>query len=569
MTSSVLFRTRVLSVFIIVGALVLTVKLYQVQIVQGDEFSERADRQYARPSGGLFNRGTIFLTNKDGSLMTAAGLQTGFTLVANPSTVTDPHGLFEKLRQVVPLDRDLFLSKVGKSSDPHEEIASRLDAATADRIETLDLPQVSLYKDRWRFYPAEYLASNTIGFVGYRENSLEGRYGLERYYEDVLRRDGETLYTNFFVDLFSNVKHAVNRGPLEGDIVTSIEPTVEAFLEEKLKDIQERWDSRETGGIILNPKTGELYAMAAYPTFDPNYFSKESDPSVFRNPLVESVYEMGSIVKSLTLAAGIDAGVVTPESVYQDDGYLMLNTQRIENFDGKGRGRVSMQEVLSQSLNTGAVHVALKLGHERFREYMLKRFELGEETGIDLPNESPGLVSNLESSQDIEMATASFGQGIAITPIALVRALASLGNGGRLIQPHVVSRVNYKIGLSTTVSNDEPKPVLTVHTSEEITRMLVRVVDTALLGGTVKLPHVSVAAKTGTAQMVRPDGNGYDEGRYLHSFFGYFPAFDPRFLIFLYTVEPQGVEFASHTLTMPFHEITKFLIHYYEIPPDR
>src|SRR3989344_8068376 len=156
-----------------------------------------------------------------------------------------------------------------------------------------------------------------------------------------------------------------------------------------------------------------------------------------------------------------------------------------------------------------------------------------------------------------------------MTPIATVRALAALGNGGKLVTPHVVTEIEYESGLTKTLSYPPDRQVLKAETSEEITRMLVEVTDTALLGGTLKLPNYSIAAKTGTAQIANPSGGGYYEDKFLHSFFGYFPAYEPQFLIFLYTVEPKGVPFASQTLARPFMDIAQFLINYYEIPPDR
>jgi len=208
------------------------------------------------------------------------------------------------------------------------------------------------------------------------------------------------------------------------------------------------------------------------------------------------------------------------------------------------------------------------MGKELFSRYMQK-YGIGEETGIEIPNETRGLTDNLKSTRDVEHATASFGQGIAMTPIATVKALAALGNGGTLVSPHVVDRVEYDLGGSHKTYPDPEERVLKNETSEEITRMLVAVVDEALLGGTVALPKYSIAAKTGTAQIAKLDTGGYYEDKFLHSFFGYFPAYDPEFLVFLYTIEPKEARYASQTLTYPFIDTVKFLINYYEVPPDR
>jgi cell division protein FtsI/penicillin-binding protein 2 len=220
------------------------------------------------------------------------------------------------------------------------------------------------------------------------------------------------------------------------------------------------------------------------------------------------------------------------------------------------------------SLNTGAAFVEQRLGNERFTQYF-KNFGLGEATGIDLPGELSGHIDNLETSRDIEHITAAYGQGIAITPIEMVRALSVLANGGVLVTPHVVSSIQYTNGIVKELSYPPGRRVIRPETSETITRMLVSVVDNYLLGGTVKKPNYAIAAKTGTAQVADPATGKYSEDRFLHSFFGYLPAYQPRFIVFFFALEPHGVPFASGTFTNPFMKTADFLINYYEIAPDR
>lgn len=568
MTSSA-GRIRLLIALSLFAGAALMLRLYLVQIVHGGELREKAERQYLRQNESLFDRGSILFSSRDGTRVTAAGLKEGFTVVVHPNEITDAEPLFEALANHLPLDRAAFLAKAQKRGDPYEEVTRRVPPETAAKIAKQNLRGVALYKERWRFYPGGNLAAHALGFVGGGDDGFSGRYGLERYYEDVLARGSEPLYANFFAEIFSDMRKVVGRKEkLEGDIVTSIEPSVQGTLEDTLEEILSRYGAAQAGGIVMDPKDGSVYALALTPSFDPNEFGKEGQPSVFANGLVEGVYEMGSILKPLTLAAGLDAGVITATSTYYDSGTLTLSGKTIGNFDGKGRGRISMQEVLNQSLNTGAATVALTLGSERFRGYF-SRFGLGEETGIDLPAEAAGLVKNLESGREIELATASYGQGIALTPIQMIRALSALGNGGFLVTPHLAKAVTYRVGLSHAVGGENRVSVLKPETAEEITRMLVEVFDTALLQGTYRQPHHSIAAKTGTALIANPEEGGYYADRFLHSFFGYFPAYDPRFIIFLYLREPKGVAFASHTLTEPFMKLAKFLINYYEIPPDR
>lgn len=558
-------------VFIYCGLLaiagLLTARLYWLQIMQGQQYAQKAERQYTKPSTNIFNRGTIYFQTKDNTLISAATLKSGFTIAINPSKIGDVSATYEKLAPILLNDRGDFLTKSSNKKDVYKEIAKRVDLSKADAITALKISGVSVLKENWRLYPAGSLAAHTLGLVGYKGDEFAGRYGLERFYESTLKRDPEALFANFFAETFSNVKKTAEGDSLEGDIVTTIEPTVEDYLEKTLASTTEKYHSKKTGGIIINPTNGEIYAMGVYPTFDPNNPQVEKNVSIFSNPLVENVYEMGSIIKPLTMSAGLDVGAVTPKTTYFDQGWLTLNKATISNYDHKGRGVVSMQEVLNQSLNTGVAFVVRTMGKERFAEYMLN-FGLGEKTGIDLPNESSGLVTNLRSPRDVEYATASFGQGIAMSPMATTRALSVLANGGKLVTPHVVKKINYSVGFSKTLTFPEGKQVIKKETADTITKMLVTVVDDALAKGKVKNPHYSVAAKTGTAQISMPTG-GYYPDRYLHSFFGYFPASAPKFLVFLYTVEPQGVQYASETLTPSFIELSKFLLNYYEVPPDR
>lgn len=561
-------RIRFISIIIIVVALVMTVRLYFVQIVHGASFVSDAERQNINENTISYDRGDIYFESKDGENIPAAISRSGFTVAINPKIIKDPEEIYKNLSKVLVLDKSEFMAKAAKKDDPYEEITTQLNTETADKIKALNIYGVTMATDKWRFYPGGKLASNVIGFVGFSGDTLAGRYGLERYYEDILKKDPSKAYNNFFAEFFSNVKESLNQYPQEeGDIITSIEPSTELFLENELKSVREKWGSDEAGGIIIDPSSGEIIAMAWNPTFDLNNF-KESGVSLFSNPLVEGRYEMGSIVKSITMAIGLDTGTVTASSTYNDTGCTTLNEKKICNYDGVARGVIPMQQILNQSLNLGAAHVALSVGNAKFAEYM-RNFGVGTETGIDLPNEGIGLIKNLDSKREIEIATASYGQGVAFTPIATVRALSVLANGGMLVTPHIVKKIEYQNGLTKKITFAPSKQVIKKETSEEITRMLINVVDKALRGGNAKIPGYSVAAKTGTAQMTDEGRAGYVDGKYLHSFFGYFPAYNPRFLVFLFHTYPKGVKYASETLTDPFLNITKFLINYYQVPPDR
>ena len=572
MRKSAIIRIRIISVTIFIVGLLLIVRLYQIQVVQGSQFADQAQKQYVHTAKNVYSRGSIFFTTKDGEKVSAASITSGYILAINPTLITDAANLYTKLADYLPITKEVFLERAALPNRTYVEIAPRLSQADADILIPKKLTGVMLYRNQWRFYPGDEVSARSIGFVGQSSESKDqfhGKYGLESYYDDVLVRDNTALSVNFFAEIFSNLGNMVfdNTAGQTGDVVTTIEPTVARMLDRELQKTQDEYKSKLTGGIIMNPKTGAIYAMNVAPTFNLN---DKSDATIeqFGNPLVEGVYEMGSIIKALTMAAGIDNKTVNPETTYYDTGFLELNTFTIKNFDGKGRGTVNMQEVLNQSLNTGVSYIVKNMGKTKFRQYFTD-LKLGSETGIDLPSESHGLVDNLNSPRDVEYATASFGQGIAMTPIATARALAALGNGGKMVTPHLADRIEYEDGTVKKINYPDGAQVFTPETSETISRMLTTVVDKALKHGTVALPHHSVAAKTGTAQMANPNGGGYYDDKYLHSFFGYFPSYDPQFLVFLYTVEPQGVQYASETLTTPFIDITKFLINYYNVPPDR
>lgn len=569
MRSSFRLRVGIIAFLVLVFGILLVLRLYFVQIVHGDDYSLRADRQYTHPNLNVYDRGTIFLTDKSGTLVAGARLKSGFLVEINSQLVADPDRYYKALSAVLPLDEERFLRQVADREDPYAKIAERVSTTTGRAIESLELTGVRLFREQWRYYPGGTLAAHTLGFVGYKGDEYAGRYGLERYYDDTLARDDNNLDVNFFAELFANLRVFKNGKGQMGDVVTSIEPSVQQYLEETLKELHSTWGSRQTAGIIIHPQTGSIYALAAYPTFDVNNYGDVDTINIFSNPLVESVYEMGSIIKPITMAAGLDSGAVTAKSTYNDLGKMTLDGKTFSNFDGVGRGVVDMQEVLSQSLNTGVAHVVQTMGKERFHEY-LRKFRIGDETGIDLPAESSGIIDNLDSPRELEFAQASFGQGIALTPINTVQALSVLANGGVLVTPHIAQELKFETGLTRKLAfPGDGERVIKEASADEITRMLVTVVDEALMGGEYSRPRHSVAAKTGTAQIAIGGGGGYDENKFLHSFFGYFPAYDAKFLVFLYTVEPQGVRYASQTLTEPFNDIVSYLINYYEVPPDR
>lgn len=565
-------RVRLIAAVVFIAALLLVGRLYVIQVMEGDQFRDRAEGQYIYSSASNFDRGSILPTPKVGNAATSlATLDSGFILAVIPDELKDPNAAYTLISQYVDISSEDFYAKALKKGDPYEELAQHVDTEAGNKIHEAGIPGIRVYREKWRVYPGGTLAAHAVGFVGFADDgkTLTGRYGLERFYNDVLTKEDAGLYVNFFAELFANIKSGLfTSGDRPGaDVVTSIEPTVQAFAEHILDEYQDEWHPDDAGIIIMDPKTGALIAVAARPVFDPNHLN-EANPRAFANPLVEKVYEFGSIMKPITMASAIDAGAVTPETTYNDKGYALYDGSKINNWDFKGRGVTDMQQVLSQSLNTGVAFTVEQMGTDTFRNY-LEKFGLREETGIDLPGEAAPLTANLDSPRMIEYATASFGQGIAVTPIAMARALATLANHGLVPSPHIATKLVYPGGITKTLGWAPERRAISEETSDTITRMLVEVVDKALRGGEVKIPELTVAAKTGTAQIAKENARGYYDDRYLHSFFGYFPAYEPKFLVFLYAVAPKGAPYSSQTWTDPFMESVRFLVNYYDIPPDR
>ncbi|TSC68691.1 MAG: Uncharacterized protein G01um101466_349 [Parcubacteria group bacterium Gr01-1014_66] len=534
-------------------------RLFFLQVSRADEFGETAERQHAIFISSLPARGNIFFKDKDGSLVPAAVNRKTYALAGNPGKITAPAEAFGLLEKIMPISRDEFLPRAAGTST-YTIFQKDISKEISTEIARLEIPGVWIEENEQRVYPEGPVASQALGFVGFTDNTRVGRYGIEQQYEKLLSGVADTPKTGAkqkgaffsFADIFRSKKQDGE------DIILTLDPHIQSIAHRVVGHLMEQWHATSAGVLVLDPQTGAILAIESAPDFDPNAYNMVTDYDVFLNPFTQKVYEMGSIMKPLTMAAGLDAYAITEDTTYYDAGFVQIRDARIENYDGKGRGRQTMYDILDQSLNTGAVFVMQQLGARQFRDYM-DRFGLGSITGIDLPQEIAGNMTNLEHGGEVEYATASFGQGIAVTPIALAAALSSVANGGELVRPHMT------VSEYTSVT---PKRVLRQETSEMVSRMLSKVVDDTLAGGLVALPDYHIAAKTGTAQIPNSDDSGYSD-YYLHTFFGYAPAFDPRFLILLFLEKPVGARYASQTLAEPFRELTEFIIHYYEIPPDR
>src|SRR3989338_3452829 len=457
MRSKFVLRARLLSGVLILVAIFLGARLYFVQIVNGEEYRESAKGQYVvETDQSIIDRGNIFFTKKDGTQDGAAVMQSGWRVAISPKDIKDADEVFAAIAAETELDSERFFASAAKEADPYEEVAFRISDDAATAIRAKKSPGVILVRDQWRYYPAGELAAHALGFVGFQGDKRVGVYGLERFWEATLSRTSSGLYVNPFAEIFMNLEEALTADPVsrEGSIITTIEPSVETRLEETLEGVMETYSPKLVGGIVMDPKTGAIRAMGLRPAFDPNTYNTVENPAVFTNLLVEGIYEMGSIMKPLTMAAAIDAAAGTHTTTYMDRGCIEKSGETICNFDKKARNRVSMQEVLNQSLNLGISYAVDQMGHEVFGRY-IHAYGLGDKNGVELPNEAAGNIRAIDSGYDVDYASAGFGQGIAVSAIGMTRALASLANEGVLPNPHVVSGVRFESGITRSVEPAE------------------------------------------------------------------------------------------------------------------
>ncbi len=558
------------SIFIFITVCILSI-LFLLQVVRGDEYRSIITQNYIGGVDKTPVRGSILFKTKDGLTSSGVFSTQGFSIAVEPSRVTlSPDTLIETLQEVgIPVDEDGIRNAL-QLNRPYVPLNIRITREEREILNEKGVRGLVYEPIRWRTYPWGTLAAHILGFAGPSiDEVFKGHYGLEKYHNYRLAGD-KNKHVNSFANVLLNLREDIQEYP--ANIVTTIDPNIQLSLEKELSTIAEKWGGTKTTGIIVDPVSGKIFALASNPTYDPSAYNEIDDFSVFVNPIVEERYELGSILKPLTIAMGIDSGLLSKQFKYNDyTGSRTIDTHTIYNFDKKGRGSdIDIQSILSNSLNTGIAVIVEEIKPSTLVNYV-GELELGSETGVDLPGEISSDVRNLvQSPRLIEAVTAGYGHGIALTPIATVRALSSIANGGTLNHPHITESVNEN-GKTVRIGREEikQKRVFDERTTRYVTDLLVHVVDEALLGGTVKNERYRIAAKTGTALLVNSKEGGYYDDRVLHSFFGYFPAYDPQFLIFLLTVDPKEVRYASETLTAPFIRLTDSLINYYRIPPDR
>ncbi|MDD5071540.1 MAG: penicillin-binding protein 2 [Patescibacteria group bacterium] len=428
----------------------------------------------------------------------------------------------------------------------------------------------------YRSYPENNIGSHVLGFTSYAEEEPRGKYGLEGFFDKELfgqygsikaeRGAGKDLVI---------VNDREYKKPVDGsDLVLTINRSVQFRVCQKLNEAALRHGADGGSVIVMEPETGAVIAMCSYPDFDPNNYDKVKDISVFNNPAIFSQYEPGSVFKPITMAAALDQGKVTPETSYNDEGQVMIvgwpKPLKNSDFDTfGGHGEVNMTEVLENSLNTGAIFAMQQTGPEIFADYV-KKFGFGEKTGIELSGESLGDIRNLTASKikPIDSAVASYGQGMSVTPLQLTAAYAAIANGGILMKPYIVKEINHPDGTKEITRPEEVRRVISEKAATILGGMLVNVVEEGH-GQRAGVKGYYVAGKTGTAQVARKDGRGYETGAHIGSFAGFAPADDPQFAMLVRIDNPRDVSWAESSAAPLFGEIADFLLQYYQVPKVR
>lgn len=566
-------RLGVLSVVVVLMTAALIAKLFDLQILDHAFYAALAKDQHELIKDLQPERGRIFVKERGGDVLSGTGLyavaenQELSLVYAIPKRITDPEQTAEKLKDLVGVDKEVLQERFSKSNDLYEPVAHFIDEDTKKKIDALALPGIAFLREPQRFYPEGEPTSQITGFVGNVNDERIGQYGIEQAFEELLKGQrgyisGERAAGGQLIGVGdTNIVEAQHGA----DVVLTLDRTVQYTACNTLKKTVEEFNAKKGTIIIMNPKTGEILAMCNAPMFDPNHYGDAEDIAVYSNDAVSDAYESGSVFKPIVMAMALNDGKVTPETVHVDTGSVTIGKYTIHNFNDRSYGAQTMTQVLENSVNTGAIEAARYVGVDRFEQYV-KDFGFGEKTDIRLPNEHNGDISSLALDKEIYMATASYGQGITVTPIQLITAYAAIANGGKLMRPYIVDEVVKSEGVRVKTEPQVVRQVMSPQTAKTLTAMLVSVVK----NGHAKRAAVTgyhIAGKTGTAQVPKTNGAGYDEEKHKDTFVGMFPATDPQ-IVMLIKIDLPSTSAAASTTTPAFHDLADFLVEYYQIPPD-
>ncbi len=533
-------RLRVIFILLGVALVFITGRLIQLTLVQGAELSELAKHQQVTriPLVGL--RGTIYDRN---GISLAIDHESPTAYLA-PKEIRPEER--ERVAEELAVILGLPLTNVRRLLERDSNFAwlSRcVDDESAERLREASLPGVYVKDEPSRLYPLGRTAAHVLGFVGVDHQGLEG---LEFAYEDLLSgKEGWTLKVR---DAFGRPLYpveGVQQPPERGrDLRLTIDARFQHIVDRELAHAVERSNARRGMAVMMDPRTGEVLALSNYPLYDPNRFG-DYPAWVLRNRTVTDIYEPGSTFKVFTLAAALEEGVVTPDTVFDTPPETLVTGWRIKDSLPHDH-RLTAAQIIERSSNVGILQIGLKLGRQKLRKY-LADFGFGEVTGFEMPGEVRGILRPAEEWYPLDTACVSFGQGVAVTAVQLIRAYAVIVNGGLLVQPKII--------LGDNRESTEPVRVVSQRTAAQLRKILVETVEHGLAkeaGGS----GYTVGGKTGTAQKV--GRNGYMDGkRYIASFIGFAPAEDPRLVLLIIIDEPRPVYGGGPVCGPAFSRIVK------------
>jgi len=551
------FRRLAFVIAILIGlGLVIAVRLFQLQVVQGVFGSGQEPPLPNYMPKAASHRGLII--DRRGHILALNIFE--YEITAAPKEIEDPEDVANQLSPLLDLSPDELVS-VLDSEKPYALLKKRVSQEVANAIDSLKFWGINLEPKLRRRYPDGELAGHLLGFVTY---ALTGTYGVEGFYDLRLKgsdatSEGAVYYPGQTVPVAFDQRALPQDGT---HLILTLDRNIQHLVERELAKAVAQYQADGGTIIVMVPKTGAILAMANYPSYDPTRFYEALE--LHTNPAVSHQYEPGSVFKIITMAAGLDAGIVTPDSTFYDSAAIEVGGAIIYNPDRRAHGLVSMTDILALSLNVGVAYVSTSLGEDTFYAY-LERFGCGDHTGIDLDGEVAGTVKEPGSREwdESDLGTNSFGQGVAVTPIQMIAAVAAVANGGVLMKPYVVERIVDDRGVMVAQPT-VVRQVVSVQTAKQLTGMLVETVERGAELAIV--PGYDIAGKTGTAQI--PVGDHYDPELTIASFVGYAPADDPRFIALVKIDKPRLDPWGAEVAAPVFRAIAERLFVLLDVPPD-
>ncbi len=534
---------------------VVAVRLVWIQVLQAPAFAQMAEDQRTRDIVLSPRRGAIY--DRGGEPL-AVSMQAR-TVYASPHLVTDPVGTAKALASVLGGDLKEYEKKLKKDAG-FVYIARKVDMDRAQALANLELAGVSMIDDSRRTYPSGELASQVLGFVGVDD---EGLAGLERYYDDVLAGKPGRIIAEC-----DRYNRAVPGGvtseqpPVDGQsVILTLDKDIQYVAQLELSSAVKKWNAKSGSIVVMDPATGEILAMATVPGFNPNAYQK-AVPHRTRNRPVTDMYEPGSTIKSFTAAAVIDKGLFVPSSMFKLPPTLKVGGRTIKESHPRGTVNWSLTEIVTNSSNVGSVKLGQALGKNEIYRYF-ERFGMTERTGVDFPGESPGSLPRPKDWSASSIGNIPFGQGMAVTPLQLARALSVIANGGELVTPHFL----YALPEQPDAQLAWPKRRSIPESTTAMTAEILKAVVTEGTGKEASVRGYEVAGKTGTAQKPRKDGKGYKGGGYVASFSGFLPADDPRIVVVVILDEPRDSIYGGVVAAPTFSRVASFCMSHLKVPP--